>query len=45
VIPDSVIDIGEYAFKGCDQLEEVIAPARFHNLFPSPRIKCHSYRT
>jgi hypothetical protein len=34
VIPESVIDIDETAFQGCTQLEQVIAPARFHHLFP-----------
>jgi hypothetical protein len=34
VIPDSVTKIGDAAFVGCDQLEQVIAPARFHRLFP-----------
>jgi hypothetical protein len=34
VIPDSVIDLGIYVFEGCNQLEQVIAPARFHHLFP-----------
>jgi hypothetical protein len=34
VIPDSVISIGVEAFAGCNRLEQVIAPARFHHLFP-----------
>ena len=34
VISDSVVDILGNAFGGCTQLEQVIAPARFHHLFP-----------
>jgi hypothetical protein len=34
VISESVTEIGRGAFGGCDQLEQVIAPARFHHLFP-----------
>jgi hypothetical protein len=34
VIPDSVLNIGDDAFYACDQLEQVIAPARFYHLFP-----------
>ena len=34
VIPDSVVDMDTDAFLGCDRLEQVIAPARFHHMFP-----------
>jgi hypothetical protein len=29
-----VIDLSVHTFQNCDQLEQVIAPARFHHLFP-----------
>jgi hypothetical protein len=34
VIPYSVTEISANAFAGCTHLEQVIAPARFHHLFP-----------
>jgi hypothetical protein len=34
VIPESVTDMAHDAFEDCDHLEQVIAPARFHHLFP-----------
>ena len=34
VIPDSFIDMNEHSFADCTSLEQVIAPARFHHLFP-----------
>jgi hypothetical protein len=34
VIPESVTSIEDDVFDGCDHLEQVIAPARFHHLFP-----------